>query len=305
MPLSEGGGPPTEGGAPSSEGTVPLSKARTRLVRRLSDRKSRPREARVLIEGPRAVEAAFEAGAPIEFVVFVSSGASAGDSGAAISTAPPGVTELLERLSAAGIALFSLAESEFGSLADTESPQGILAVSREPSGVLPDPAPAHTLVLDRVQDPGNVGTLIRSAAALGCGLVVALDGTVDPWNPKVVRSAAGEIFRVPVVRTDWASFDGWRESLDLALLVADGSGVDVRAYLASHRHPSWSLLIGNEGAGPRAEALAAATGVLALPLMGGVESLNAAMAGSILLWALGPEAPSSPSSPPRRETHRV
>ncbi len=144
-----------------------------------------------------------------------------------------------------------------------------------------------------------MGTLLRAAAAFGAPGVVVLDGNVDPWNPKVVRASAGEAFRLPVVRTDWAAFDRWRRGLGVALRVADAGGLDVRRFATLDRGAPrhHALLIGNEGAGPRPEALAAADTVLALPLAAGVESLNAAMAGSVLLWALGPGAPHAPATP--------
>ncbi len=235
-----------------------LSRRRERLLRALRDRKGRVREGRVLVEGPRAVRTAIAAGARVDFVVV-------GESGEAI----PGLDTVV------------LSDAELEDFADTESPQGILAVVREPEATLPED-PRRILVLDRVQDPGNAGTLIRSAVALGVDRVVVLDGSVDPWNPKAVRASAGEAFRVPIHRMTWEDFQAW---CPLPLLVADGGGTDVRTLAVGRR---WALLVGNEGAGPRAEALERADHVVALPLRGGVESLNAAMAGSILLWALGP-----------------
>ncbi|MEX2582092.1 MAG: TrmH family RNA methyltransferase, partial [Gemmatimonadota bacterium] len=102
-----------------------------------------------------------------------------------------------------------LSERDFAPLALTESPQGILAVVGIPSVRLEDidlnSAPAVVLMLDAVQDPGNFGTLTRSAEALGAACVVALGGTVDPWNPKAVRSAAGSSLRLPVVQSDWTA----------------------------------------------------------------------------------------------------
>jgi len=287
---------------------APLSRAREKLLARLASRRTREREGLVLVEGPRAVAVALEAGARIRFVLL------ADDLPAEL---PESLSRTLDAIRAAGIEEVGVPAADLARHADTQTPQGILAVVEEPASSLADllaPAasapPALVLVLDRIQDPGNAGTLIRAAAAFGAVGVVALDGTVDPWNPKVVRSSAGEAFRLPVIRESWDAFDAWRRQHGVPLHVADAGGLDVRTFSLGRRAPATdpathleALLIGNEGAGPRPEALASADTMLALPLASGVESLNAAMAGSILLWALGPggpppQAPRSPSPQP-------
>lgn len=206
--------------------------------------------------------------------------------------------------------VFSAPAPLFRELSGTETPQGILGVFDEPAsslgawggGLTPSSfeVPVY-LVLDALQDPGNVGTLLRTAAALGAAGAIVLDGTADPWSPKAVRAAAGELFRLPVARASWPEAHHWLGERGIRLVVADATGSDLRQTgLAAPPHPL-ALLVGNEGAGPRPEALAAAAAVVALPLARGVESLNAAMAGSILLWALGPGRAATPPStlPPR------
>jgi RNA methyltransferase, TrmH family len=276
-----------------------VSQGRRRQLARLGARKSREREGLVLVEGPRAVRTALEAGVPFRYAV----------------TTPEGPEAERRALAEAGVELLEVTASQFLELAHTDTPQGILAVVDEPRPGLDALAPAARpggsplLVLDRVQDPGNVGTLVRAAAALGAPGVVALDGTVDPWNPKVVRASAGEAFRIPLVRADWDAFEAWRRASGCRLWVADAGGADARRFAASlsaegASTPSFpaALLVGNEGSGPRSEALTAADAVLALPLASGVDSLNAAMAGTLLLWILGPGAahglePTTTSSP--------
>jgi RNA methyltransferase, TrmH family len=278
---------------------APLSRAREKLLARLASRRNREREGLVLVEGPRAISVALEAGARIRFVLLADD---------LPPELPAALSRALAATRAAGIEEVGLSAADLARHADTQTPQGILAVVEEPAASLADllaPA-AHAaliLVLDRIQDPGNAGTLIRAAAAFGAVGVVALDGTVDPWNPKVVRSSAGEAFRLPVIRESWDAFDAWRRHHGVRLRVADAGGEDVRTFHAGRLAPAstelQALLIGNEGAGPRPEALASADSMLALPLAAGVESLNAAMAGSILLWALGPGGfrPAAPPSP--------
>jgi TrmH family RNA methyltransferase len=139
------------------------------------------------------------------------------------------------------------------------------------------------LLLDRLQDPGNMGTLIRAARAFGVDAVVVLDGSVDPWNPKAVRAAAGASFRTHIAQVRWVEARPWLEEQQIEILAADASGDDVRSIQPGG---SWALAIGNEGAGLRADLSAASTKSIAIPMPGGAESLNAGVAGSILLYSL-------------------
>ena len=283
-----------------------LSRGKERLLRRLTDRKGRAREALVLVEGRRAVATALAAGARFRFSLLAY-GAAAAD------------REVARELTEAGVEVLAVEKGELAEFADTESPQDLLGVAEEPAPELPaselptrgEDARHRTgrgevvLVLDAVQDPGNVGTLIRSAVALGADRVLALDGTVDPWNPKVVRSSAGLVFRIPIHRLELASALDWIESRGLALLVADAAGIDVRRWLREaggqlgegRPGSGFALVLGNEGAGPRAQAVERASALVALPLEEGVDSLNVAMAGTLLLWALGPGAGDTSTDP--------
>lgn len=268
---------------------MPLSRERERLLRRIATRKGREREGVVLVEGPRALSTALEAGARFVFALVEEGSAADGrdeDRNARV----------LGGLDESGVEVVSVSPDRFREFSDAETPQGIAGLAEEPRGALPDPhpeGPSSCLVLDRVQDPGNAGTLIRAAAAFGVGRVLALDGTVDVWNPKAVRASAGLAFRVPVHRLPWDEALRWLRRSDFELLVAEAGGSDVRDRAARAGIPDrWALLVGNEGAGPRPEALTAASASLAIPLAPKVDSLNVAMAGTVLLWALGPGAAS-------------
>ncbi|MEX2531188.1 MAG: RNA methyltransferase [Gemmatimonadota bacterium] len=260
-----------------------LSDAKRRLIRRLRDRKGRSREGLVLLEGPRTVSTAREAGARIRFALLETGRRDDG---------------LGQALEAEGVSVLRLHRSEIEALSDTESPQGVLAVAEEPRPQLPDPQEdpvgllsERILLLDAIQDPGNVGTLIRAAAAFGLDRVIALDGTVDPWNPKVVRAAVGLSFRVPVHRGHEDEVFSWLAAAGLPLFVADAGGQDVRQFaVPPGTAGGFVLLVGNEGAGPRPAAVERAAALVALRLAPDVESLNAAVAGSILMWALNPTA---------------
>ncbi|HWK89000.1 MAG TPA: RNA methyltransferase, partial [Longimicrobium sp.] len=185
-----------------------------------------------------------------------------------------------------GIDLREADERALRELADTETPQGILAVAEIPARSLDDlrvaGEPAALLVLDAVQDPGNLGTLVRTAEALGALGVVALPGTVDAWNPKAVRSAMGSVFRLPVVPAAWDELQPWLRTNGFRALAAAGGGEP----LPSPPPARAALVLGNEGAGVGDETRARVDGTVGIPLRGRAESLNVAAAGAILLHEL-------------------
>jgi len=189
----------------------------------------------------------------------------------------------------ATVPIVSLNPAVFASAVDTESPQGIAALVETPRFSLAEVlSRAHPLILiaAALQDPGNFGTLVRSAEAFGATGVIALPGTVSIWNSKALRASAGSAFRVPVIsEKSGPSFAALAErNISLLAAVPHSTHPDAipctRANLAS---PA-AILIGNEGAGLSADLLDRATGRIAIPAPGPVESLNAAVAASILLY---------------------
>ena len=174
----------------------------------------------------------------------------------------------------------------FASASETESPQGVLAIAEIPDrslATLDVGETARLVVLDAVQDPGNVGTILRTAAALGATAAVALPGTVDLWNAKVVRSAMGAGFHFPVFSATWSELDVFRKEHGVALWGTDSSGTA----LAELRAPArLALVVGNEGGGLSDEARSRADVLAALPIGAVVESLNVAVATGIFLYQL-------------------
>jgi TrmH family RNA methyltransferase len=248
-----------------------LSQRRERLIGRLRAARTRVREGRVLVEGVRAVAEALDAGVTIDFAV-TSPRLQATKAG----------ERLAERLQAHDVD--RVEDDELALLSDTDRPQGVLLVCREPqAGIDSLSVGGRYLVLDHVQDPGNAGTLIRAAVAFGLAGVVCLDGTVDPWGPKTVRSSAGMIFRVPVLRATADEARTRFAEVGVLLFIADSEGDDVGVHRGA---PSFALVVGNEGAGVRAELLERADRRLSVGMPGPAESLNVAMAGSILLHVL-------------------
>lgn len=247
-----------------------LSRSRRLLIGRLRRRKTREREQMFLAEGVRCASEVLDAGAKVRFAVV-----------APRLGAQPAGFRLLERLEAARIEIIGATDADVAELADTESPQGVLLGCEQPTASLESIKSTRVLVADAIGDPGNLGALLRSAAAFGVSAAITLDGTVDPWNPKVVRASAGSSVRLTVVRAGWKEADAWRTSRHLDLLVAERGGD-----APEPPRRGWMLVIGSEPRGAREEIRAAATRRVAIPMAGGIDSLNAAVAGSILMYAL-------------------
>ncbi|MEX0856035.1 MAG: RNA methyltransferase [Gemmatimonadota bacterium] len=248
----------------------------------MATRRGREAETAVLLEGPKVIRTVLDLGIVPLFAVR-----EAGRTSAEIET-------LSTRLDRMGVEVVEVEAPQMQDLATTEAPQGILMVASEPRSSLPAPErspDARCLVLDAVQDPGNVGTLVRAAAALGVDRVFALDGTADPWGAKAVRASAGLVFGLPIHLLPWVEAISWIEEARLPLLVAERSGEDLREWIAGGQGQAWrgwALLLGNEGRGVRADVSAHGHAKLAIPITGGADSLNVSSAGAILLWSLGP-----------------
>jgi TrmH family RNA methyltransferase len=192
--------------------------------------------------------------------------------------------DLAARLEASPAAVWRVSDALMSSLAATESPQGIVATIRMPSrmSTLEVGASLLAVALDDVSDPGNVGTIIRAAHATGADGVILGAGCCNPFNPKAVRASAGGVFAVPLLTPD--DLCGCLRSLR-------SEGASVFAAAASRGLPYWErdltgpavLLAGNEAHGLSADVLACADGVIAIPMPGGAESLNAGTATTVLL----------------------
>jgi TrmH family RNA methyltransferase len=192
--------------------------------------------------------------------------------------ADPEIAALIERSSPARVTL--LADSLFASLSTVDSPTGVIASIATPAGA-PVPADAPlALLLEDIQDPGNVGTLLRSAAAAGAGHVLLSARCAFAWSPKVLRSAMGAHFALNIVEgADLAAFLARYRGNSIAL--AAGAGASL--YDLDLVKPS-AFLIGNEGAGLSEEISRAAKVRAHIPMPGRGESLNAATAGSLCLF---------------------
>lgn len=177
----------------------------------------------------------------------------------------------------------------FRSAVETRSPQGIAALVRRPSSNIAEiferQENALIVVAAGLQDPGNLGTIIRSAEAFGASGVIATPGTVSAWNPKAVRASVGSVFRLPVATASNNEIAELASEHGVRLFAAVGSGGNgvLRAQEARLGEPS-AFLIGNEGAGISQELMELGPESITIPCPGPVESLNAAVAASLLLY---------------------
>ncbi len=249
------------------------------VARDLKRRKARERQQRFVAEGIRTVEALLDS--PLMVYGLLTAAALRDDTRGAA---------LVARAEARGLPVLEVADAEFASAADTEAPQGVLAIGGIPDRVLAPPGPAgcRLLILDALQDPGNVGTIIRSGAALGVTATVALPGTVDLWNAKVVRSTMGALFAHPALPMTWEAVLAFCQEHAVSVWAADSLGTPVEALTASSLPDRLALAVSNEGAGLSPAVAASLAARVAIRMSPGVESLNVAVATGILLHTLRP-----------------
>ena len=173
-------------------------------------------------------------------------------------------------------------EEVMASISPMETPQGALFLCRLPEKTEFVPR-AGMLLLDGIQDPGNIGTILRTADALDIP-VVLLEGCADPYSHKVVRSSMGAVFRTPVVQTTWeeASASCARAGIPIGVTALSDRAEDLRNAALS----KMAVVIGSEGRGVRQEVLAAADHELIIPMNPHCESLNAAIAAAIVMWQM-------------------
>lgn len=205
-----------------------------------------------------------------------------------LDDAPRGLA-LRASIAERGADLANVNELEFRSAAETESPQGVIAIAEIPQhsfDQLTGKKSLRLLVLDALQDPGNVGTILRTAAALGADATVALPGTVDIWNAKVVRAAMGASFHHPAFHSTAESLMSFLVNENAEIWGADTGGTPVDTAIAPAR---LALAVGNEGAGLSSSLRAQVNRLVSLPISSAIESLNVSVATGILLYQLRKE----------------
>jgi len=249
------------------------SNPRVVALRKLGSRKHRREAGLLLVEGSPIIETALAAGAnPVEAWV-------------APELLDDAARTLLARLRERGAAVVEVSAGVMATLSEREPPQGILVTFPIPHAAWTELRLAGrelVVVVDRLQDPGNVGALVRTAAAVGASAVVLISPCADPFDPKAVRGGMGSVFQVPILESsDPAEAIGALRGAGLRIVGAVArDGADPRIALAG----GVALLLGNEARGLSPDLAPLAQERVSLPLPGGAESLNVAVAGGVLMY---------------------
>lgn len=244
---------------------------KVQLVRSLqSRRRTRRKEGLFVIEGIRLCQEAAKSQVAPEFVLYTPSIAD-----------DPRAAVLLDTWTEAGVPCCEVTDEVMETCSDTETPQGVLAVVPQPEGPRLE-HPTLTLILDRLRDPGNLGTILRTALAAGVDQVLLAPGTVDATNPKVVRAGAGAHFRLPVVERGW---DAIAQAVTGSQVYVAAAGEE-RTYTEVDWRKPVALVVGGEAFGASEEARVLAQGTVSIPMSSQVESLNAAIATAVILFEI-------------------
>jgi TrmH family RNA methyltransferase len=240
---------------------------RIQKIRRLqSSARTRRKESLFVVEGVRLVEEALVAGWQPALVIFTEDITARG-------------RQTVDRFQALGTEALMVAPHVMEAASDTKTPQGILAVLPTAEWELPV-QPTFLLIPDRVRDPGNLGTLLRTALAAGVEAVILPPGGVDAFSPKVVRAGMGAHFKLPIIAMDWETIG--QRLAGLSFFLADSGGG--AAHFEARFESPLALIIGGEASGAGDQARKLATRRVHIPMPGKAESLNAAVAGSILMF---------------------
>lgn len=230
----------------------------------ITQRKARAEAGEFVVEGVRLCEDAAGAGIRPRMVLYTERISARG-------------TALVSHLEKMGVDVEEISEPLMASISDTDTSQGILATVPFPNLLLPGKK-TFVLIADAIRDPGNLGTLLRSAAAGGVEEFIVTPGSVDPFSPKVVRSGMGAHYRLAIREAGWNELSN---SFTGSVLLADMDGGSL--WDTDLTQPV-TLIIGGEAEGASEEAYHLATGRISIPMPGRSESLNAAVAGSILIF---------------------
>ncbi|MCT4508804.1 MAG: RNA methyltransferase [Tepidibacter sp.] len=248
---------------------------RIKYTKSLLKSKKRSQEKRFIIEGYRIVKQAIDCSATIDYIVYSDESLNKDEH-----------KEFIKGLEIDNYKIYKTTDKLFKELCDTEKPQGIIAVVESKEYSLDDSLRQETdfiVVLDRIQDPGNMGTIIRTADAAGAHSIILLKGCVDIYNPKVIRSTMGSIFNMNIVGCTDEAFD---------IIKNKGFNI-VSSYLNTNNYynsvdygDKVALVIGNEGNGIKDEIIDKSDLLVKIPIYGKAESLNAAMASGILMYEI-------------------
>ena len=248
-----------------------------KYLKSLLKKKNRMREKKYMVEGYRIIKQAMETGEKLHMAVFCES-----------FEKNEFCEAVLNELESQGTRLYKLSQKLFDEISDTQNSQGIIAVAHMKSIGMKEQIEKGTrfiLILDRIQDPGNMGTIIRTADAAGVEAIVLLKGCVDIYNPKVLRSTMGSVFTMPILSVE-------DPDSAIGILKAEGFAVassilETDSYYDEISYPQKiALVIGNEANGIDQSIIERSDIKVKIPIYGKVESLNAAIAAGILMYKI-------------------
>lgn len=247
------------------EAITSLQNNRVKLVHQLQNKaRARRKERKIVLEGTRLISDALSQHHRPAFIFYEPSNAD---------------YNLIAQIQGTKATLYEVTTEIMQHLSDTQNPQGIIAVFPIPRPALPEKA-ERVLILDAIREPGNMGTILRTAGAAGVQLVILAPKCVDPYNAKVLRSGMGAHFRVPVIEASWQEIRGYCADMNRYFAAGDGD----KSYSDVDWTESWALVIGNEahGVGENAESIQGER--ISIPMASETESINAAVATGVILF---------------------
>ncbi|MDQ7028198.1 MAG: RNA methyltransferase [Anaerolineae bacterium] len=248
-----------------TEAIASLQNNRVKLVSLLQSKaRIRRKERKIVLEGMRLIGDAVAQKQRPEFLFYE----------------PQSVDwNFIAKLQNKNMLLIEVTDNVMKHVSDTQSPQGIIGVFPIPQPKIPKSA-ERVLILDAISEPGNMGTILRTAGAAGIQVVILTQGCVDPYNPKVLRGGMGAHFRIPILEADWSAIRGYCD--DLTVYFATGTG-DL-AYTDANWSQAWALVVGNEAHGVSDNANSLEGVTISIPMASNTESLNAAVATGVILF---------------------
>ncbi len=240
-------------------------------VRKLKDKKYRDEHHEFIVEGTKLVEEAIQEGMDIHKIIICE------------DCVEGGVIEQKTMYEIAKYPCMYVTEKILKHMTDVASPQGMLAViHKEDKEEEIDFTQDVMLLLDGIQDPGNLGTMIRTADSCAMNQIIVSKDTADPYNPKVVRSTMGAIYRVKIIRVE--SLEKTIKQLQKRGIKVLGTSLQAEKSIYTIDYKKKAYVIGNEANGVKPEVLEACTELVKIPMLGRAESLNAAVAASVILY---------------------
>lgn len=245
-------------------------------IKSLQLKKNRDRFNQFTIEGVRIIEQCLESRGSIEYIIYCQG-----------LYRVRGGSQLLDRLMEKGYDIYQIPDQLFNKIAATESPQGIMALVNMKNYRLEDldldrNKNLFLVILDRIQDPGNMGTIIRTCESAKVDGLIITRGSVDPYNDKTIRATMGAIFYLPIIQANNKQWLDYLKQNNISLIAAD---LDTdKTYVDINYNKNIGIVIGNEANGIDKEILSRVDEIVSIPILGKIESLNAAIAASILIY---------------------